>query len=57
MPKVNIDRDVNKKKRKDKICNICLNYIKESENMEGECMVEEDITIVDYCDLFDIKED
>ena len=41
--------------RKEKICLMCLYYIPETENMEGECASDEDIETEDFCESYEAK--
>ncbi len=41
--------------RKHKICQHCKNYMPETEDVEGECNVDEDITEEAYCEVFEKK--
>lgn len=41
--------------RKYKICEYCVNYMKETLEVEGECLIEEDIESEAYCPMFERK--
>lgn len=39
--------------RKHQICIHCRNYVPETDNMEGECNVDEDIDNEEYCESYE----
>lgn len=39
--------------RKYKICEYCVHYMKETLEVEGECLVDQDIESEKYCDYFE----
>jgi hypothetical protein len=41
--------------RKYKICEFCVHYMKETLEVEGECLQEEDINSTAYCEYFERK--
>lgn len=43
------------KKRKDKICIYCSSYISETKELEGECLIDEDINSFEFCECFEKK--
>lgn len=41
------------KPRKEKICRRCKFFMQETEDMEAECMQDEDINSADFCEEFE----
>ncbi len=53
MTKVFLDNESNK--RKHKICKSCVSHVKETETLEADCNVGEDVESEDFCEMFESK--
>lgn len=42
--------------RKDKICRNCINYIPETKELEPDCLLDEDVSSNEYCELFEKRQ-
>lgn len=42
--------------RKTRICKLCIYFMPDTQNIEAECEVEEDVRSTDNCEFYERKE-